>query len=280
MTEGHAECFVAMGTRVELHAFGPCDPQALRLARHEVERVDDALTIHRPSPTVTLNEALSVASGAAVDDPILLAALIETRVLMRMTDGLFDATVRQGAPRGAWDLDIARGRVEAEGPLAFDFGGMGKGLALDAAAASLRAGGVQSGLLSAGESSILAIGQHPLGGPWPIGVPHPFAPGTFLAELDLVDEALSVSATVDAAAPCRQPTLRSDNGAPVTAPLTAVAVAAQGARAEGLSTALLAASPEERDRLAQRHSGRMLCFRYEGRDAITLAITGELACNV
>ena len=177
-------------------------------------------------------------------------------------------------------VDPARGRVEAEGALAFDFGGMGKGLALDAAGAVLRAAGAASALLSAGESSVLAIGQHPLGGPWPIGVPHPFVPGTFLAEFDLTNEALSVSATVDAAAPGRQPTLRGGDGAPVTAPLTAIAITGQGARAEGLSTAFMAASPEERARLAQRCPARMACFRYDGSTAIPLGQTGELARNV
>lgn len=279
MTEAHVERFMAMGTRVELHAFGPCDPEALSRARRAVERADDALTIHRPSPTVALNEALAAGGTAAVDDPILLAALIETATLLRLTDGLFDPTARQGEARRAWELDARHGRVTAQGPLAFDFGGMGKGMALDAAGAILRAAGVTSGLLSAGESSVLAIGQHPLGGPWPIGVPHPFAPGTFLAELDLVDEALSVSATVDAAAPGRQPTLRGGDGTPVTAPLTAIAIAAEGARAEGLSTALLAATSGERTRLAQRCAARTACFRYEGGTAIPLGITGELARN-
>lgn len=276
MIAAHVERFMAMGTRVELHVFGACEPQALLLARSEVERVDDALTIHRPSPTVSLNETLAAGRGADVRDPILLAALIESRALMALTEDLFDPSVCEGNPRRAWDVDAARGRVEADGPLAFDFGGMGKGLALDRAGAVLRADGVQSGLLSAGESSILAIGRHPLGEPWPIGVPHPFAQGTFLAELELVDEALSVSSTLDAAAPGRRPTLRADDGTPITAPLTAIAIAAQGSRAEALSTAMMAASPDERERLANRDPGRMLTFCYDGRDAITLAEIGVL----
>lgn len=277
MIEAHVERFMAMGTRVELHVFGASNPQALLLGRRAVEQVDDALTIHRPSPTVSLNEALAAGRAVAVDDPVLLAALIETRALMKLTEGLFDPTVRQGNPCYAWELDAARSKVEADGPLAFDFGGMGKGFALDSAGAALREGGVQSGLLSAGESSILTIGSHPLGEPWPIGVPHPFALGTFLAELDLVDEALSVSSTVDASAPGRQPTLRGDDGSPITAPLTAVAIAARGSLAEALSTALMVAAPAERERLARRDPSRLLCFRFDGGDAISQAETGVLA---
>lgn len=277
MEEAHVERFMAMGTRVELHVFGPCDPQALLEARRQVERVDDALTIHRPSPTVSLNEALLAGRAAVIEDPVLLAALIETRALMALTEGLFDPTVQAGSPNRTWTLDPRSGRVEAAAPLAFDFGGVGKGAALDAAGKVLRAAGVTSALLSAGESSILTIGRHPLGETWLIAVPHPFVQGTFLAELELVDEALSVSATVDAAGPGRQPTLRAGDGSPITAPLTAIVVAAQGSRAEALSTALIAASPEERTRLGQHHAGRMLTFRYDGSAAIVVAATGELA---
>lgn len=279
MIEAHVERFMAMGTRVELHVFGACDPQALLLGRRAIEQVDDALTIHRPSPTVSLNEALAAGGAATIDDPTLLAALIETRAMMTLTEGLFDPTVRQGAPRRAWELDGARGRIAADGPLAFDFGGMGKGFALDCAAAALRETGVQSGLLSAGESSILTIGRHPTGEPWPIGVPHPFAPGEFLAEFDLADEALSVSSTVDASAPGRQPTLRGDDGSPVSAPCTAIAISARGSLAEALSTALMVASPGERARFADRDPSRLLCFRFDGCDAISLAQPGVRTCD-
>lgn len=264
MTEAHAERFMAMGTRVELHVFGPCDPHLLEHGRRAIERVDDALTIHRPSPAVALNEALAAGGTARIDDPTLLAALTETRTMMALTKGLFDPAARAGCPPCSWNLDVARGMIEAEGPLAFDFGGIGKGIALDAAGAALRAGGVQSGLLSAGESSILAIGQHPLGGPWPIGVPHPLVEGAFLAELDLADEALSVSSTVHAvAAPNRQPTLRGVDGTVVTAPLTAVVIAGQGSRAEALSTALMAATPEEQGQLSHCQQDRMFIFRHD-----------------
>lgn len=277
MIEAHVERFMAMGTRIELHVFGSCDPQALSLGRREIERVDDALTIHRPSPTVSLNAALAARKVAAIDNPVLLAALIETRALMAQTGGLFDPTVREGETPRSWALDPVRGTIEAEGPLAFDFGGLGKGVALDAAGDALRAAGVRSALLSAGESSILTIGHHPLGEPWPIGVPHPFAPGHFLVELDLVDEALSVSATVDAAAPGRQPTLHANDGSPVTAPLTAIAIAAKGSQAEAISTALIAANPEQRQDLMASKAGRRLCFGYQGSNAIPLTAIGEFA---
>lgn len=279
MTDAHVERFMAMGTRVELHAFGMDDRHILTLGRREVERVDDALTIHRPSPTVSLNEALARGGAAAVDDPVVLAALIESHAMMALTEGLFDPTLREGAPALAWSLDPVRGIVEADGPLAFDFGGIGKGIALDAAGAVLRAGGVQTGFLSAGESSILAIGHHPLGGPWPIGVPHPFAPGIFLAELELADEALSVSATVGTAAPARQPTLRAGDGTPVTAPLTVVAIAAQGAQAEALSTAVIVAATDQRERLMDCPSARLLTFFYDDRDAIDADETGVISRN-
>ena len=124
-----------MGTRIELHRFGAGDGDALAQARRAIEAVDDALTIHRPSATTALNHALVRGSVANVDDPILLDALAGVAAAWTATEGLFDPTVNTTEDaRGGWPMvqvDAASGLVEASQPLAFDFGGFGKGYALD-----------------------------------------------------------------------------------------------------------------------------------------------------
>ena len=183
-----------MGTRVELHVFGTCDDDALPMARRAIDSVDDALTIHRPSATTMLNDRLRRYGQAAVDDPLLLEALIQVDAAQLMTRGLFDPAVGS-AGWGAITFDRANARMMATGPVALDFGGFGKGFALDRACAVMRAAGITSALLSAGESSIVVIGEHPLGGGWPFAIPHPLRPGDALIELELQDEALSISST-------------------------------------------------------------------------------------
>jgi thiamine biosynthesis lipoprotein len=242
----HAERFAAMGTRVELHLFGTVTRAAIDATRRAIEAVDDALTIHRPSATTALNDCLMAGRSCHVDDPLLLDALIEIEAAYGLTHGLFDPAAdaaRPGARWGAVRFDRGAARIEASQPVAFDFGGFGKGFALDRACDALRGAGVTSAFLCAGESSIAVIGEHPLGGGWPVAIPHPLEAERVLVELELRDEALSISSTVGAgaSAPGRAPMIRPIDGSRVTAARTTVAVDYRGSRAEVMSTALLVA---------------------------------------
>lgn len=267
--EARVERFAAMGTRIELHLFGGGDPDALARARRAIESVDDALTIHRPSPATAVNHCLASGRSAPIDDPILLDALAGVAAAWPMTEGLFDPTVGVVGETGGWPLvtiDRRAGRIEASRPLAFDFGGFGKGYALDRAGDVLRAGGATSAFLSAGESSIAVLGAHPLGGKWPLTVPHPLAPEETLVALELEDEALSISSTVGAGAhaPWRAPMVRPIDGAIVTAATTTVAVERSGAAAEAMSTALLVADAAAARRLGCAAPGRRHGFLFAG----------------
>lgn len=248
--------FTAMGTRAEAHLFdAPAGPDAILLVRRAVARAEATLTIHRPSPTTALNERLARGEAAAVDDPILLDALETAEALWRRTNGLFDPTAGAfpgagGGGFGHLGFDARTARVRPETPSRLDFGGLGKGLALDHAATALRAAGVVAGLISLGESSILALGSHPHGEGWRLGVPHPEHGGYFLQELTLREEALSISATGDRrAAVDRAPTVRPETGEPILTAMTAVAVDRSAATAEAFSTAMLVATAEEREAL-------------------------------
>jgi thiamine biosynthesis lipoprotein ApbE len=256
-----------MGTRIELHLFGAADDDAVMEARRAIEAVDDALTIHRPSPTTALNECLMAGRRAAVDDPVLFDALVEIEAAYAVTQGLFDpaADARTGAAGWraiSFDRDTAR--IQASHPVALDFGGFGKGFALDRACGTLRRAGVLSALLSAGESSIAVIGEHPLGGGWPFAIPHPLQPEQTLAELELTDEALSISSTVGAGthAPDRAAMIRPTDGTIVTGRRTAVAVDRSGARAEVMSTALLVADDDQAGRFPNERQARLFLFDF------------------
>lgn len=280
--EARVERFVAMGTRIELHLFGGGDTDALAQARSAIEAVDDALTIHRPSPTTAINYCLAAGRGAPVEDPILLDALAAVEAAWAMTEGLFDPTVgRAGGETGGWPLvtfDRLAGRIEAARPLAFDFGGFGKGYALDCAADALLVGGATSAFLSAGESSIVVLGGHPLGGKWPLTIPHPFAPEETLVALELEDEALSISSTVGAGAqaPWRAPMVRPIDGAIVTAAATTVAVERSGAAAEAMSTALLVADEVAGRRLGGAAPGRRHLFLFADDSSMSRTSAGSI----
>ena len=172
------------------------------------------------------------------------------------------------APLPRWSaltIDRATRRVAAAHPLALDFGGFGKGYALDRAVAALCSAGVTSAFLSAGESSIAVIGEHPLGGGWPLAIPHPEIDGVWLTELELTDASLSVSSTVGAGAakPGRAAMVRPTDGAIVTRAATAIAVATTGAEAEALSTALLVADAPALARLRAAAPERRFLFSHD-----------------
>lgn len=78
--------------------------------------------------------------------------------------------------------------------LRVDFGGIGKGLALDTAAKILRNGGVDSALLVGGDSSILAIGSPRNKEYWEIGIDNPYNEEGNFGMVHLRNEALSTSA--------------------------------------------------------------------------------------
>ena len=261
------ERFAAMGTRVELHLFGSNDRDVLRSARCAIEAVDDALTIHRPSPMTALNDCLISGRACRIEAALLIDALAEIDVAYASTHGLFDPAADPARPGAGWDMisfDPDNMRIEASRPVALDLGGFGKGFALDRACDVLREAGITSAFLCAGESSIAVIGEHPLGGGWPVAIPHPLRPGEFLAEIELRDEALSISSTVGAGvnAPDRAAMFRPTDAAVVTAPRFAAVVDSSGACAEVMSTALLVADDDQAARLLDCARARRFLFDF------------------
>lgn len=252
-----------MGTRIELHLFGAADHDAVLEARRAIEAVDDALTIHRPSATTALNERLMAGKPSAIDDPVLFDALVEIEAAYTATHGMFDPAADARIAGAGWNaiaFDRDNARIQAAQPVALDLGGFGKGFALDRAGDVLRKAGVLSALLSAGESSIAVVGEHPLGGAWPFAIPHPLQAGQTLVELELRDEALSISSTVGADAPDRAAMIRPTDGAIVTGLRSAVAVDRSGARAEVMSTALLVADNDQARRFL---NGQQLRYLFD-----------------
>lgn len=255
-----------MGTRIELHLFGAADGEAATEARRAIAAVDDALTIHRPSPTTRLNASLTAGRSAPVDDPVLFEALVQIEEANALTLGLFDPGVQSDGGWKAVNFDRNRARIEAAQPVALDFGGFGKGFALDRACAALRLKGVGSAFLSAGESSIAVVGTHPLGGAWPVAVPHPIDAEQLLVELELEDEALSISSTIGtgAEAPGRAAMIRPTDGAIIVSPRTAISVESSGAHAEAMSTALLVATHALAQQLIGTPGTRRFLFTHPG----------------
>ncbi|MGV3525140.1 MAG: FAD:protein FMN transferase [Candidatus Sericytochromatia bacterium] len=183
-----------MGTVFQVQLEAPSEQSADRLFAgiFDILRAhDQALSDYQPDSE--LNLALQRAPSESVSlSPILCHALRESLGYARISEGSFDISVgplvrlwgfKDGdfrVPSPA-DQQAARSRsqlsqihlsgcqLRTEAGLELDFGGIGKGLALDAAGSWLRAQGVQVAAFNAGGSSLLLMGA-PAGSPrgWPL----------------------------------------------------------------------------------------------------------------
>ena len=227
-----------MGTACEIDARGEAAAAAVEDAFAELERWDRILSLYKEdSEASALNRSAGRAPFRA--SPEFFAAAAEALRLARLTGGAFDPTVapalRQGPaglPLVGWSkvrLDPAARTIElpARG-MGLDFGGIGKGWALDRAAERLRARGIRDALLNFG-GQLLAIGRTEVE-----------LPG--LGSLELRDASLSVSGDSERPGHIVSPF----DGRPVRRPGSAAALLASAAEADAWSTALyvLGAAPK------------------------------------
>ncbi|MDH7569855.1 MAG: FAD:protein FMN transferase, partial [Armatimonadota bacterium] len=103
-----------------------------------------------------------------------------------------DAMARCGWSLVQLDSVNHRVRYLAQG-VAIHLGAVGKGYALDRAAAVLRGRGVEVALLSGGGSSVTAIGAPPGEKGWGVGVVHPLEPSRRLGTVVVRNASLSTS---------------------------------------------------------------------------------------
>jgi thiamine biosynthesis lipoprotein len=208
------------GTRVEV-IVASADPEqgrkAIAAVLREFDRLHRAYHAWEPSELTALNTA--IAAGQPVTVSAELAGFVgEAQRIAAQGDHLFDpgigrlialwgfqsdefrATLPAPGDIAAWlaarpsiaQLDIDGERVRSRNPqVALDFGGYLKGVALDRAAAILRAQGIQNALINIG-GNVMALGSKE-GKPWRVGIQHPRQPGP-LATVELADgEAIGTS---------------------------------------------------------------------------------------
>jgi len=189
-----------------------------RQALDEVDRLEQQLSIFRESSEVSFINR-NAASNKVRVEPSLFALLLLCQELWRETEGAFDITSgplsrcwgflkRQGRIPEPDELEAAKSLVGGDhvlldsksGAIHFtrpgveiNLGSIGKGYALDCIAALMR-NRVRTALLSAGSSSIYAIGSGERASRgWVVGVRHPGHNDRRLAVLTLRDLALSTS---------------------------------------------------------------------------------------
>ena len=203
---------------VTLPAWDRTGVRAARIALDESEKLEQKLTIFKE------NSEVSYINSNGASFPVRVEAALFTLLLLclelnRETNGAFDIT--SGPLSRCWGFLKREGRIpepaqlekavsvvgsdkllldRSSGTVLFkrygveiNFGSIGKGYALDRISAMIR-NRVQIALLSAGSSSISAIGSGDIcHNGWMVGVRHPRDKNRRLAVLKIRDSALSTS---------------------------------------------------------------------------------------
>ncbi len=213
----------AMATTFEVIVpFGtPAAHEFAAAALDEIDRLEAQLTVYRDSSEVSRLNARAHRHPVRVEKN-LFDLLAQARQLHADTEGAFDVTV--GALIKAWGFYRRAGRVPAPAErqdvlrrlgshflrldparqtvafersgLEVNLGSIGKGYALDRAAALVRSGWpVRDLLLHGGHSSVLAFGEESPGcDAWHIGLTDPERPACRRAVLRLRNRAMATSA--------------------------------------------------------------------------------------
>ena len=182
----------------------------------EIDRIEQLLSNYRDSSELSrINR--NAATGTVTVDREMMDFLAQAQHWSEVSDGAFDLTVgrlmkvwgfyrHQGHVPPAAEIEAIRAgtgwrnveidpadrtvRFAAQG-VELDPGGIGKGFAVDAAVRILRADQIDAALLSAGSSTLYALGAPPHRSGWRIVVPGPLPSQATLSTITLRDESLS-----------------------------------------------------------------------------------------
>jgi len=124
-------------------------------------------------------------------DPALLNITLKAKNQQDTTLAFTDNQLKeQGWSQVILEKNSSTVRFNNEG-VGIDLGGFGKGWAMEKIISHLEGKGIEKAFISFGESTVSAMGQHPLGGPWQTSIPH--IKNRKNLDLQLKDESFSVS---------------------------------------------------------------------------------------
>jgi len=278
---------MSMACLYAIEAYGPDAEKLARVVEEafdEVDRIDRLMSHYRADSTVSRvnREAAQrpVAVGAELYD--LIAAAVHYN---RESSGAFDITV--GPLMKAWGFFRDEGRVPSAEALAaarrlvgggylaldpvtrtvafnrsgveIDLGGIAKGYAVDRAAALLRERQIASALISAGGSSIYALGTPPGRPAWDVTIADPVDHRNAALTVQLKDRALSVAGRSEKSFESSGVTyahiMDPRSGRPVQGVLTVAVLASTATAGDALDNAFFVLGPEGSREYLRRLTG-------------------------
>ena len=260
----------------------------------EIRRLTEVFSLYRPDSAISrLNRDRRLTSPP----PELVTVLSESLRYSELSGGAFDVTVQP-----LWDLyaeHFARPEADPEGPpeaavaaardrvdyrqvscsakqvslgrpgMAVTFNGIAQGYITDCVMDALKRRGVERVLAQL--DAYRAVGTHPDGRPWHVGIADPRAPEQSLGVIDLTDRAMATSGgygTCFDSAGRFHHLFDPATGRPAFSWAGTNVVAASAMKADGLSTAI-AVAPRERAAEILRKGGGETAYLVDFDNVVT-----------
>jgi thiamine biosynthesis lipoprotein len=297
----HQQSRVSMACTYTIEAYGdqPSLPAILESGLDEVDRIDRLMSHYKPASQLSRLNREAALRPVAVSRELfdfLSLCLREGRD----SDGAFDVTV--GPLMKAWGFFRGEGRLPEATALAearqrtgyqhvvldeaaltvrfarqgmeLDLGGIAKGYAVDRVVALLRERGVASALVSAGGSTLYALGAPPGTAGWNVSVADPVDGTRTATRLTLRDRALSMSGSSEKVfekdGRRYSHVMDPRTGRPVSGVLAVAVVTDTGTRGDALDNSFFVAGVEKtRSRLRELDGTQVMFFLPRGRSAWT-----------
>jgi thiamine biosynthesis lipoprotein len=243
----HGSIPKVMGTRLDVLLFGD-NPTALNELWQSIGT--ETMRLEKMLNRFDAGSALCQINMNATLYPVgtndeLWAILMDCKRYWELTEGCFDVTL------GHWNqvaFDETGHTVFLNGRTSFDLGGYAKGYASEQIRRILKKHAVSRALVNFGDSMTLAVGTHPHGDYWPVGIDNPYNKQR-MAHICLRDAALSVSGNMPAHP---EHIVRPETGEYVKARKIVSVVATSPVDAEVLTTALMVADAGEAEQWFNR----------------------------
>ncbi len=297
--------FRSMGTRMDVILCGKEASRAeeifIRVQRASIQ-IEGKLSWYREDSEITRINKNAFGKKIGID-PELMAILKECASYHEGTLGYFDPALgklqdlrqdHRAEKFSQSEIDALKEATgwkyvqldEEEGSIGFlsgqtslDLGGYGKGYALQKIREILDQEDVRDALISFGESSVLALGHHPHGGPWRLGIQNAFDPLRIVHSLDLYNQSMSTSGltpdNLRGKANGRGHLVNPHNAEALKGIRSLSVISRHPIQAEVLSTALILAPLTDRKKILSNYSGvRIVDVEYNDQNiASVLSLT-------
>lgn len=209
--------FYAMATRFYVLIPGLEDgtgDELFQRMKHEVNRVEARLSRFLKESEISKINREAFQAEVKTDDECF-EILNTCKYGWQMTDGAFDITLRPlmdywkdennqseekfGTLMGSLGMQHVELNEEEQTVrfknelIELDLGGFGKGYALEKVKQMIERSAVEHAFISFGESSVLAMGEHPAGGKWKVGINDYKNPGNSIHEFKVSNASVSTS---------------------------------------------------------------------------------------